>query len=197
VPSRDGRRALCVEAQISAPQPECKARVTRLSAAFAGEPGASSAAVAPASVPYFAPGAALIADPMARSKNSAQERLAQLWCGEPGWAGLRKGIENYCLELRQQREAEKRKAERKALDALLKGYCAQEPSSLLFQATNCTDQPLVCKHEAVSSLLTVNRAEFERGSDWLSMDISGGQCQVWFKGKGDSWRLIDHECNGD
>lgn len=122
-----------------------------------------------------------------------EERRARLWCGEPGWSGLVKAIESYCVE----RDAATQKAKRKELDDMLSSYCDPKPYSVLFQATHCTDQPLTCEHDAVSDVLSVDRAEFEAGSDRLSMDILEKQCQVWFSGKGDTWKVVDHECNGD
>ena len=78
-----------------------------------------------------------------------------------------------------------------------RGTLSEEPFSLLFQAKHCTDEPLKCGEPKVSNVLSVERAEFESGSARLSMNVSDGQCQVWFAGKGDDWRLVDHECNGD
>jgi len=119
-----------------------------------------------------------------------------LWCGEPGWSALRTAIETYCDDLGKKREVTRNKAERKRLQEELEGYCGKGPSSLPYQAANCTDEPLVCEHSSVSNLLTVDRAEFEQGSTELKMEVFHN-CELEFSGKGDSWRLVRHECNGE
>jgi hypothetical protein len=198
VPSSDGRRALCVAPKRSQPVPECRRKVTRLDAAFFGAAAPSSASSSVAvTAPYFATGTSPIPDPLAPSEQALAERRSQLWCGEPGWSGLVKAVEDYCVDLRRKRDAATKKSKRKELDETLSGYCDPKSHSVLFQATHCTDQPLACQHDPVSDVLSVDRAEFEAGSDWLSMDIFDRQCQVWFSGKGDSWKVVDHECNGD
>jgi hypothetical protein len=198
LPTNDGRRVLCVSSEVSKPMPECKRYVKRLAASFVGAASFAAPApsnVAPAPVPYFAGGGA-IPDAAPRSKEDAVDRRSQLWCGEPGWDGLRKAIVAFCTELTQQRNAAKKKNERQGRADELNAYCGNDPSSLLFQASNCTDEPLTCEHPSVSDVLTVNRAEFEHGSDRLMMNVLH-DCEVRFSGKGEGWRIVDHECNGD
>jgi len=205
VPSGDGRRALCVASKVTPRVPECKARTTRLDASFVGASG-SAPTGSPGAAPvrtagqYFASGGASIPDPLAPSKEEAAERRSQLWCGEPGWDRLRKAIENYCVDLRHQRDASRKKSQAAALAETLSAYCSDQPDSLLYQAQNCTDQPPACEHAALSNVLLVDRNEFEHGTDRLVMDVFNDTCQVWFQeshGEAGAWRLVDHECNGD
>jgi hypothetical protein len=60
---------------------------------------------------------------VAPSKEEAAERRSQLWCGEPGWDRLRKAIENYCVDLRHQRDASRKKRPSAALAATRSAYC--------------------------------------------------------------------------
>jgi len=193
IPTSDGRRALCVASEGSQPKPECKAYVHRLTASFIGDASAAQPSMSsPAPAPFFDVRAAAVPDPRARSDAQEKERRSWLRCGEAGWEGLRSAIQSFCDQLRKQHRAAKKKSEKQELEDELKGYCGEGPDSLLFEATYCTDEPLVCGNPGVSSILSVERAEFEQGSEHLGMKV--GHCDLYFSGKGDTWRVVNEEC---
>jgi len=195
IPTNDGRRVLCVESQASERKPGCKDYLNRLTAAFVGEASAappSTPSAAPEPEPYFDVRGAAIPDPWAQSDADAREEHALLRCGEPGWDGLRKAIQGFCEDWRVQKEVDKNQGKDATSERELKANCGQEPFSLLFQATYCTDEPLLCEHPGVSSILSVDRSEFERGSEGLILKF--GHCELRFAGKGDTWHVVAREC---
>jgi hypothetical protein len=197
IPTSDGRRALCVESQKKEQAPGCEDYVARLTATFVGTSTATSASTprVSAPAPYLDARGAAVPDPGALSDEEERERRALLRCGEPGWDGLRKAIQSFCEDLRARHIAAKKKRKKIEDEWMLKDYCGEQPSSLLFQATNCTGRPLACEHSSVSSILSVERAEFEQGSDHLFLDFR--PCELYLAGGGDTWRVVDHECGGD
>jgi hypothetical protein len=103
-------------------------------------------------------------------------------CGDAAWAPLRAGLDAWC-------SAKKRK---KSANSDLKEICRPDnPTSLLHQATNCTDLPLSCrKAKGNENVLQVEAAEIAAGA--VQLKYMG--CSVDLKRAGEEWSINSYRC---
>jgi hypothetical protein len=74
-------------------------------------------------------------------------------------------------------------------------FCgAHEPTSLLFQATNCRDYPESCPRASHRKPLSVDRRAFERGE---AVELTYLSCSVAFERNAAGWAVVNGECEGD
>jgi hypothetical protein len=100
-------------------------------------------------------------------------------CGQEQWPALRDALAQWCGSQKS---------------AAANSYCSKDsPSSLLYQAINCTDQPLACGVGPRVAVPSVRRAEIAAGR----VEMKYGNCSVYLVGKGNSWRVNNADCEGD
>lgn len=108
-----------------------------------------------------------------------------LRCGTPGFAELRDALYGWC-------------ANTETKPTLSQGHVAfcdlAEPTSLLAQATTCSDGTQACGPPPPDNIPSVDRIEFERGK---RVEFSHLNCSVWFSKGAQGWAVVDHECSGE
>lgn len=177
LPSPDGTRAVCGNAQREASKSECRNTYSKLTISFLpARPMPGSDRVG--SDAFWKSGQIVNVDALSRTELSAKaERLA---CGCPEWSSLRNALQHWC---RDSTGATAREP-----------YCAvDQPSSLLYQAVHCTDQPLTCGAPPRGDEPSVSRAEFNAGR----VEFGYAKCSVWFARKASAWSVDDFECTGE
>lgn len=173
MPVAGGTRAICGSSKSEPTAPGCRTYKTELQVAFVG--AGESDAKGPDG--FWQPGQIDGVDAPASAAIARQADVVR--CGQEQWPALRDALAAWC-------------ASQKSADA--DPYCNKDsPSALLYQAINCSDQPIACGVGPRVAVPSVRRAELAAGH----VEMKYGNCSVYFVGKGSSWRVNNADCEGD
>ena len=173
MPFAQGARAICGGSKSEPTAPGCRTSQAQLQVALVGT-GESDMKGADS---FWQSGAIDAVDAPSTAMLAQQQEVVR--CGQEQWPALRDALARWC-------GAQK--------SAAADSYCnTNSPSSLLYQATNCSDQPVACGMGPRVTVPSVRRAEIARGR----VEMKYGNCSVYLVGRESSWQVNSADCEGD
>lgn len=180
IPDATGQRTVCGGSQPDRSKPECRDRQSIPQLFLPGAEASVGSATPAGTEPFWSAGQ-IAGVNESRPSDAGSARLV---CGQRDWSQLRAALERWCAE--QAKTAAKRDA--------LQPYCSTEqPASLLYQATHCTDQPVSCGITRRTKVPSVSQDEIKTGR----VELRYAKCSVWFRTGSPTWTVDDHECSGE